>query len=264
MVNQERVTAGIAPLAISDVAVQVAEGWSIHMATANDLAHNDGWFAQDTRDRAGAQAVGENVAYNADLADAHRRLMASPGHRANILDSRFQQVGIGAVKGPTGSWWITEDFMQSRAAANAAATVASTVPPAGAPAPPAVSPPPPASAPTPPAPRPPSTTTGSPTPLVGDAQRDATASPSTASTSIELTPATIAAEAPAVRAADRRSIETASGPLLRVARRPAVTRTVPAGLGGAAAMAVAAVAIATFRLRRRTAFSEESAKTTTP
>jgi hypothetical protein len=149
LVNQERVTNGIAPLGPSDVAIEVAEGWSVHMAVSGILAHDDDWFTAATKTRAGARASGENVAYNTDLADAHRRLMDSPGHRANILDARFDRIGVGAVQDGNGTWWITEDFVQSKVVSDAQDTAGSpptTVPPA----PPAPAPPPPAPTPSPP------------------------------------------------------------------------------------------------------------------
>ena len=134
LVNAERSNAGLPPLVPSADAAEVAELWSQFMADLGDLAHNDGWFTSDSKRRVGAGAVGENVATNIDVADAHRRLMNSPGHRANILDPRFTHVGIGVVKGPSGAWWITEDFFQLQ-------QVPAPPPPAPAPAPPTTAPP---------------------------------------------------------------------------------------------------------------------------
>jgi uncharacterized protein YkwD len=114
LVNNDRVSAGLAPLALSGVAVEVAESWSQHMAAAGELAHNDEWFSTSTRQRAGAGVVGENVALNATVEGAHRRLMGSPAHRANILDGRFQMIGVAIVADAAGMKWVTQDFMQSK------------------------------------------------------------------------------------------------------------------------------------------------------
>lgn len=159
LINTERSDAGLAPLVPSSGATEVAEAWSQFMSDLDDLAHNDAWFTSETRQRLGAGALGENVATNVDIADAHRRLMNSPGHRANILDPRFTHIGIGAVKGPTGAWWITEDFFQMKQAPSVAPAPApapspaepATPPPPPAPAPPAASAPAPAPVPPPPA-----------------------------------------------------------------------------------------------------------------
>lgn len=62
--------------------------------------------------------VGENIAYNsrtgvASADEVHSQWMNSPGHRANILDGEFKQIGIGAFsgnfKGKNVTMW-TADF----------------------------------------------------------------------------------------------------------------------------------------------------------
>jgi uncharacterized protein YkwD len=53
--------------------------------------------------------IGENIAFNSTVRRAHRALMASPGHRANILDPRMRRVGVGIVE-RGGELWVTEVF----------------------------------------------------------------------------------------------------------------------------------------------------------
>ncbi len=58
----------------------------------------------------------ENLALDQDLFSAHLSLMASPGHRSNILASEVTHIGIGAVRkisadGPP-LWIITEIFVR--------------------------------------------------------------------------------------------------------------------------------------------------------
>jgi uncharacterized protein YkwD len=52
---------------------------------------------------AGAWSVGENIAWGsqdyATPAEIVRSWMHSPGHRANILSSRFREIGIGITRG---------------------------------------------------------------------------------------------------------------------------------------------------------------------
>lgn len=135
LVNQERADAGAPPVVLSTVAVDVAEAWSVHLAVTGQLAHNDDWFTPQAKDRALAKTVGENVAFNGDLTDAHRRLMNSPLHRANILNPRFQQIGVGTVQDGTGAWWVTEDFVELRPVADASDAVAPAPAPASGPSP---------------------------------------------------------------------------------------------------------------------------------
>jgi uncharacterized protein YkwD len=57
-------------------------------------------------------ANGENVARSGtSVPEAiHQSFMASPGHRENVLNPDFDQVGIGIVRGKGGSYFVTEDF----------------------------------------------------------------------------------------------------------------------------------------------------------
>jgi len=41
--------------------------------------------------------AGENVAYNSTVNKAHSALMASAGHKANIMSADFTHIGIGIV-----------------------------------------------------------------------------------------------------------------------------------------------------------------------
>ena len=54
--------------------------------------------------------VGENVAHAANVVLAHRALWSSPSHRDNLLQPRFDRVGIGVSSDPDGSVWVTQLF----------------------------------------------------------------------------------------------------------------------------------------------------------
>jgi uncharacterized protein YkwD len=58
-------------------------------------------------------AAGENVAHALDVTRAHRALWASPSHRENLLQPRFDRVGIGVVPDSDGSIWVCEVFADS-------------------------------------------------------------------------------------------------------------------------------------------------------
>ncbi|HVM53321.1 MAG TPA: CAP domain-containing protein [Acidimicrobiales bacterium] len=117
-VNEERVSAALPVLVPRDDVSAIAKDWSASMARAGALSHNDAYFARGTRERLQARALGENVARAPSVDEAHRALMASAGHRANILDGRFKVIGIGAVRSG-GSWWLTQNFVEPRPAAAA-------------------------------------------------------------------------------------------------------------------------------------------------
>ncbi|MEX2660043.1 MAG: CAP domain-containing protein [Acidimicrobiales bacterium] len=133
LMNRDRAGAGIGPLAMRGDVTSVATGWSHRMADAGALSHNDDYFTSGSRQRLGAKSLGENVAYNESVDDAHARLMASSGHRANVLDPKFTVVGISVVRTPNGTNWVTQNFVQPNAAPVAAPVVAAPVAAAAAP-----------------------------------------------------------------------------------------------------------------------------------
>lgn len=110
LVNQERAAAGLRVLAASPRLASIAAGHSMAMAERRSISHNDAYMAAANRRALGATALGENVAMNGTTDDAHRRLMASPGHRANILRPGFDAVGIAVVRDETGMLYVTQNF----------------------------------------------------------------------------------------------------------------------------------------------------------
>jgi uncharacterized protein YkwD len=54
--------------------------------------------------------AGENLALAQTVPIAHRGLMNSPGHRANILRPQFGRLGVGVLDGGRFGLMITENF----------------------------------------------------------------------------------------------------------------------------------------------------------
>lgn len=113
LLNEERERHELPPLSPRADVEEIASGHSRRMADEGELRHNDEYFTAASRRRLGAQRLGENVALNESIEDAHRRLMASDGHRAIILDPEFTVVGLGLVHDGL-AWWITQDFVAPR------------------------------------------------------------------------------------------------------------------------------------------------------
>ncbi len=61
-----------------------------------------------------ARESGENVAHAGSIALAHRALYASPSHRANLLSSSFDRIGIAVARDRDGSVWVTEELTGGR------------------------------------------------------------------------------------------------------------------------------------------------------
>lgn len=127
LVNTARVDAGLPPLDREPQLEQEAVRWSNVMANDKQLRHR-----ANLRENAPSNAgiMGENVAFNTNVEDAHRRLMASPGHRANVLNRRFGYVGVGVAHDDEGNLWITQVFMEARTATATTGAAPPTTPPA--------------------------------------------------------------------------------------------------------------------------------------
>jgi hypothetical protein len=76
------------------------------MAASNELYHNPNLSSEV----GGWSRIGENVAYAGDWRSAHDVLMNSPGHRAQILDSGYTQMGVGTAVSRDGTFWVAQVF----------------------------------------------------------------------------------------------------------------------------------------------------------
>lgn len=156
LVNGERTDRGLARLSFRDDVSGIAWAFTRKMATRGEIWHNQDYFTAESRERLQAATLGENVAFNRSVDDAHARLMASSAHRENILNGAFTVVGIGVVRDNRGMLFITQDFLAPRSARQAVAPAPPAPAPAAPtpPAPPVPAPPPPV-APAPPGAAPP-------------------------------------------------------------------------------------------------------------
>jgi uncharacterized membrane protein required for colicin V production len=105
-VNAARVEAGFEPLRWGGDLADVAARHAREMYVQGYFAHESprtGNVGDRLRDAAISYRVaGENLALAATPDEVHDGLMESPGHRANILGSDFQTVGIAVIRGPLG------------------------------------------------------------------------------------------------------------------------------------------------------------------
>jgi len=118
LLNGARGRVGEAPLAFDEAAAAVARAHSEAMRDQGFFGHVDPQRG-DLGQRLAATAIvfsvaAENLAaveHDADPAGfAHAHLMDSPGHRQNILDPRFSEVGVGVARAGDG-YWITQIFL---------------------------------------------------------------------------------------------------------------------------------------------------------
>ncbi|GGU86201.1 hypothetical protein GCM10010260_19040 [Streptomyces filipinensis] len=116
LVNAERAKAGCQALTLNPALTKAAQAHSADMAAHQNMSHtgSDGSSPGDRITGAGYNwsAYGENVAYGYATADeVMAGWMSSPGHRANILNCSFQEIGVGLAQ--PGSYW-TQDFGTAR------------------------------------------------------------------------------------------------------------------------------------------------------
>ncbi len=116
LVNHEREKAGLRKLEWDDHLADAARAHSRLLAKNQDLSHQfEGEPPlQQRAGEAGAHfsSVGENVAAAPGVDVAHRSLMESPGHRANILNVSYNTVGI-AIMERGGELYVTQDFART-------------------------------------------------------------------------------------------------------------------------------------------------------
>lgn len=124
LVNAHRASIGLAPVALSPALMRSALWKSNHMATLDYLEHDDpappvtrsfgqrvtacGYRGVSIDGETFVGGVGENIAYGSTTAEGvMRQWLDSPGHRRNIEDPDWDDIGVGAA-GPRRHW--TQNF----------------------------------------------------------------------------------------------------------------------------------------------------------
>lgn len=103
--NAERTSRGLPALSSNGSLAATARSWSGTMANQDKLYHNPSLGSQVS----GWKKVGENVGRGPSVGSLHAALMNSPGHRRNILDPEWTEVGVGVVV-KDGTVWVTQVF----------------------------------------------------------------------------------------------------------------------------------------------------------
>ncbi|MGW2559359.1 sigma-70 family RNA polymerase sigma factor [Streptomyces sp. NPDC001514] len=110
LVNAERAKAGCGPVSSDDKLATAAGNHSADMA-ARDFFDHTNPDGQDPGDRITAagyrwSTYGENIARGQQTpASVMDSWMNSPGHRANILNCSFKELGVGIHDASGGPWW---------------------------------------------------------------------------------------------------------------------------------------------------------------
>ncbi|AGY48392.1 sporulation protein [Bacillus phage Slash] len=116
LVNAERAKAGLKPLKENWELSRVAEFKSKDMKDNNYFDHNSKTygspFTMIKKFGISYKTAGENIAAGQKTPDeVMKAWMNSPGHKANILNAGYTQIGVGYVTGGSyGSYW-TQQFI---------------------------------------------------------------------------------------------------------------------------------------------------------
>ena len=123
LLNKERKKEKLAELVPEPTLQKVARQHSENMARQEKMSHElDGKKPGDRVNEAGYnyRAMGENVAMSSPEgkgdppasppAVIHKNWMESKGHRENILNPKFREVGISMVRAKGGTYYYTQVF----------------------------------------------------------------------------------------------------------------------------------------------------------
>ena len=112
--NAERKAAGLAEFVANEKLFQAARGHSINMARRGRLNHTlDGkGMSERIRDAGYSfQGAGENIAWNQrSPVEVVRTWMNSSGHRANLMNGTYTEIGIGFAVNDRGERYWTQLF----------------------------------------------------------------------------------------------------------------------------------------------------------
>lgn len=111
LINQERQKAGLRPLTVNPSLQRAAANYAAVLAWANKLSHTFGGTEPGSRARAAGyrtKMVAENIAMGYPTArSAVSGWMKSTGHRKNILNPRYRDVGVGVQSNGKGQlYWV--------------------------------------------------------------------------------------------------------------------------------------------------------------
>jgi uncharacterized protein YkwD len=122
LVNGARAQAGLAPLTLAPALQALARARSTDMASRGYFGHRtpEGRdFGAQLAERgilyrfAGETIQRNNFAASATVGEALRSLLASPAHRAILLDGRFQHIGVGHQRSDNGIHYYTLILLQA-------------------------------------------------------------------------------------------------------------------------------------------------------
>jgi hypothetical protein len=132
LINRDRAKVGAQPLAFDSDLNEAADAHTQWMLATDQFSHTGSGGSSPTQrikdagySLSGSWSTGENIAWASTRQPAgnqdeiellHKNLMNSPGHKANILNANFKEVGIGFDVGTYKQYqgaFVSEDFAKT-------------------------------------------------------------------------------------------------------------------------------------------------------
>lgn len=114
LLNQDRISAGLAPLTHDPALSAIARMKSDDMRGGGYFAHESPTWgnARQMLKTLGYdfRACGENIAHHATVVKSQAAFMSSDGHRRNILSPNWERVGVGVSVDRNGYVYVTQLF----------------------------------------------------------------------------------------------------------------------------------------------------------
>jgi uncharacterized protein YkwD len=115
LINQERSSKGLQPLSYNEILAIIARNHSKEMAEYDIVSHSSPVYGFGLKERVKTtfpafKTMAENVAMGKSVEEIHESLLKSPLHYANIINPKFDIVGIGIVKKAHFLYYVTQIF----------------------------------------------------------------------------------------------------------------------------------------------------------
>jgi hypothetical protein len=104
LIQQTRASVGAPALPVDATLTSAARSWAAKMARDGTISHNVGLGSQVT-----ASKLSENVGMGPNVDVVHQGFLNSPGHRANMVDTGVNAVGVG-VAYAGGYVFVVQDY----------------------------------------------------------------------------------------------------------------------------------------------------------
>ena len=115
LLNADRAQNGLAPLKLNSQLTTLGDNYAQDMIDRNFFSHTnpEGQSPFDRMKQAGISynTAGENLAINTNVTTAEQAFMKSSGHKANILNTSYTEVGIGVRYDDAGAAHVVQEFI---------------------------------------------------------------------------------------------------------------------------------------------------------